>query len=103
MNIIRSSDVVTSLAGHDNGRLYMVLSVEGPYAFLSDGKVRKTLNPKRKKLKHIAFESRMKSTLADILGGGGIISDSEIRRELAIYRSKAQNDRGGDIDWQRTM
>lgn len=103
MDPIRSSDIVLSLAGHDNGKLYMVLAVEGEFALLADGKIRKTLKPKRKKLRHIAFESRAGSPLADILGSGGVISDSEIRRMLAIYRSKAKSDRGGDVSWQKTM
>jgi hypothetical protein len=90
MDPIRSADIVSSLAGHDNGRLYMVLAIEGGFALLADGKIRKTLNPKRKKLRHIAFESRAGSPLADVFGSGGVISDSEIRRTLAIYRSSVK-------------
>ncbi len=45
--------VVTSLCGHDNGRLYLVVGEENGYLFLVDGKRRRLEKPKRKKIKHI--------------------------------------------------
>ena len=45
--------IVTSLSGHDEGRLYLVIGEEEGYLLLSDGKIRRLKKPKRKKIKHI--------------------------------------------------
>ncbi len=88
MKTARSSDIVFSLAGHDNGREYVVLKTDGSFAWLVDGKTRKLTNPKRKKLKHLCLGKMGTPELADALNAGKT-TDSAIRKELAIYRSEA--------------
>jgi len=44
--------LVLSTAGHDKGIPFCVLSEDGEYVFLADGRHRKVDSPKRKKLKH---------------------------------------------------
>ena len=45
--------VVKSIAGRDGGRFFAVLSTDGEFALIADGKLRKVEKPKRKKLKHL--------------------------------------------------
>lgn len=45
--------LVTSKAGHDKDKLYVVLKEEGEYVWLTDGKNRTILNPKKKNKKHV--------------------------------------------------
>lgn len=45
--------LVKSKAGHDVGRLYVVIRSEGEYLYLSDGHFRPLSKPKRKNQKHI--------------------------------------------------
>ena len=45
--------LAVSRAGHDCGRLYAVVGEEEPYYFLSDGKIRTTGHPKKKKQMHV--------------------------------------------------
>lgn len=45
--------VVRSLAGHDNGRLYIVLDFRDGYAFVADGRHHTLEKPKKKKQKHL--------------------------------------------------
>lgn len=90
MQSIAVSDIVLSLAGHDAGKTYVVVELEVGYARLSDGKVRRLCNTKRKKLKHIEKAKQSGSPFADKIRSG-IISDSEIRKVLAIYRSMAKD------------
>ena len=45
--------VVRALAGRDMGNFFVVLSVDGGYAFIADGKRRKLASPKRKNLRHL--------------------------------------------------
>lgn len=84
MNIAKG-DLILSLAGRDQGRLFFVLRLEGEYAFLVDGKLRKIENPKRKKQKHLQFAARIDSTVAERIRSGDKVLNSELRRDLAIY------------------
>ena len=37
-----------SKAGHDKGKLYIILRTEGEYVYLTDGRLRPMSNPKKK-------------------------------------------------------
>ena len=50
---VTRGSLVYSRAGRDKGTLYVVLSLENGYVYLSDGDTRRVENPKKKKLKHI--------------------------------------------------
>ena len=49
--------VVKSVAGHDGGRFYVVLSLTDGFAVIADGKERKLERPKRKNLRHLDVET----------------------------------------------
>ena len=51
---IKQGSVVKSIAGHDSDRFYVVVRLEGDFAYIADGKVRKLESPKKKRLKHLA-------------------------------------------------
>lgn len=85
MYIVKGS-VVVSTAGHDKGVIFAVVGlVNGDYALIADGKVRKLEKPKKKKLKHLKLigsleheipmltNRRLKSTLKsfDVRSGQG--------------------------------
>ncbi len=50
---IQIGSVVFSKAGHDKGSILLVVGMEKDIAYVSDGKLRKIENPKKKKLKHL--------------------------------------------------
>ncbi len=54
MEQILIGDVVLSVAGKDQGRLFLVVDVKDGYAFITDGKLRKVTALKKKKLKHLS-------------------------------------------------
>ena len=41
-----------SLAGHDKGRMYVIIKDDGEYVYLADGNIRPFERPKKKKRKH---------------------------------------------------
>ncbi|MEG0035723.1 MAG: KOW domain-containing RNA-binding protein [Oscillospiraceae bacterium] len=88
METARPPDIVFSLAGHDKGRVYVVLDTNGKYAHLVDGKIRKLSSPKRKSIKHLRFGKLGTPELAEALSGG-TATDSVIRKELAKFRGEA--------------
>ncbi len=46
-------DIVLSLAGHDKGKYFVIVSVEGIFACIANGKLHKAEKPKKKKIKHL--------------------------------------------------
>lgn len=45
--------VVRAKSGRDKGRFFVVISIDGEYAYIVDGKTRRLERPKRKNLKHL--------------------------------------------------
>ena len=88
MDIVRS-DIVVSLAGRDRGKLFIVLDTEGEFVYLTDGRLRKTEKPKRKKCKHVRFASSSDSHAAMKIKDGEQATNSEVRRALNEYAAKA--------------
>lgn len=42
-----------SLAGHDEGNVYIIVETDERYVYLVDGKIRTLSKPKRKRKKHV--------------------------------------------------
>lgn len=76
MDISRGS-LVYSRAGRDKGTLFLVIATEGEYVYLTDGDTRRTIKPKKKKLKHINKTNTVLELDFDNL------SDSAVRKALA--------------------
>jgi ribosomal protein L14E/L6E/L27E len=51
---IRIGMVVKSMAGHDSGKLHVIVREEAGFAYIADGKLRKLDNPKKKNPFHLA-------------------------------------------------
>lgn len=78
MQQVAQGKVARSKAGRDKGRFMVVLRVEGDFAYVADGKLRKLEKPKRKRLKHLAATARSVK-LSDLS------SDRELRRLLVHF------------------
>ena len=92
---IAAANIVRSGAGHDKGKLFVVLAEEGEYLLLADGKSRKVDTPKRKKRRHVLFVSAEETRLSEKIKSSEKITDSELRRTLAAFRDEAQPDQEG--------
>ena len=82
---ISKSDIVISLAGRDEGKLFYVIDTEENFVLIADGKGRKLENPKRKKLKHVRRVSRTETRVAVKIQNGDKVLNSELRRDLAAF------------------
>ena len=51
--MLYKGSVVCSLLGHDKGRMYLVVKLDGDFAYVVDGKFRLKDNPKKKRIKHL--------------------------------------------------
>ena len=76
---------VRSLAGHDSGRLYIVLRTEGAFVFLSDGRLRPREGPKKKKIRHIeVLPDALTAFTPEMIPA---VKNEEIRRALKSTRN----------------
>ena len=92
---IAKSNIVRSDAGRDKGKLFVVLAVEGEFLLLADGKSRKVENPKRKKRRHVLFVSAEETRLSQKIKNNEKITNSELRKTLAIYREEVHPSQEG--------
>lgn len=69
---------VRSLAGHDKDQYFIIMTDEGEYVTISDGKTRRVASPKRKNKKHIQVDQNPLSLDSPV-------TDEVVRRELKNY------------------
>ena len=81
--MISAGDLVISLCGHDKGDLFIVLSTEGEYVIICDGKRRKAEKNKKKKTKHIQ-PTGLNTDLIDMVPTHSV--DAAVRREIKRLR-----------------
>jgi len=84
----RVGQVVYSKGGHDKGQVFFILSVEGEYLFLVDGKTRTLEKPKRKKKKHVQSTNFVNDKMATALLERDSILDAHIVKALKEYMKK---------------
>ena len=93
---INISDVVTSTAGRDEGKLFYVIDCDEVFLKLANGKDRTLEKPKLKKRKHARLVLRSETRVAEKLRRGDKVLNSELRRDLAFHVREMQgNDLGG--------
>ena len=80
---IGKSDIVLSVAGRDQGKLFYVMETDGAYVLVANGRERRLECPKRKKLKHVRKVPREK------------VLNSELRRDLAAFSQEINSQNQG--------
>ena len=86
--MIHTGNVVQAVAGHDKGKLFLVLRESEDFVWLADGKNRKIDTPKKKRRKHVISAGVCTHPVAGRMQDGGPVLDSEIRRALAAFRNR---------------
>lgn len=81
--------IVFSKDGHDKGEAMMVLSVEGRYLYLANGKTRRLEKPKRKKMIHVQPTNFVDAVMAEKIMQSAYILDADIRKAIKMYQVKA--------------
>jgi ribosomal protein L14E/L6E/L27E len=86
-------DLVLSKAGRDAGEVLLVVDVDDEYVKIVDGKRRKVLNPKKKKIKHIEkFLEGESLDLAIKIKSGQPVSNERVIRAIRNAKQKIQED-----------
>lgn len=58
MDRYRKGLLVRSKAGHDTGKVYIIVESDKNCAYIADGRIRTLANPKKKKFKHLQIINR---------------------------------------------
>ena len=81
--------IVQSVAGRDADQLFVIVAeLDGEHVAVADGRLRKCVNPKKKKLKHLKLISFAGMECVEKIAEG-MCNDSYIRRVLAAFRGEA--------------
>ena len=84
-----AGDICVSLAGRDKGKYFLIVKVDGDYAFIVDGKTRKVLNPKKKKLKHLQSTTiNSLDCLAKQISNGQPVANGRVLKCLKAISNK---------------
>ena len=82
MERVETGMFARSKAGHDKGKLYIILRTESEYVYLTDGKLRPMANPKKKKIKHLVAKPEILEEIREKIFAKKRIFDSEVRNKL---------------------
>ena len=78
--------LVTSKAGHDKDALYVIVSEEGDFVYLSEGRLKSPEKPKKKRRKHIQpINAFVSDELVEKLKSGKKVYAEEIKYALKQY------------------
>jgi len=88
------ADFVISLNGRDKGKRFLVIGTDDEYSLIADGRSRRAEKPKRKKNKHLLLEDKSDEHAAKKLIIGEKVTNNEIRRALAGYAAKREENGG---------
>lgn len=78
-----------SMAGHDKGRMYLIVKEEGDSVYLVDGNLRMLENPKKKKKKHLQIVKKdIDQMLMQKLINKQTLYNEEIKHAIKIRVNK---------------
>mgnify|MGYP000975982831 CR=1 FL=1 len=89
---VKLGEIVLSKAGRDKGSFFVVMSIDGDYVQICDGRKRKIDSMKRKKIKHLSLGIGHSDYIEGKLSSGHKVTNSEIRRELDEYSSASYSE-----------
>ncbi len=85
---IRIGQLVTSIAGRDCGRKFVVVAViDADYVAVADGDLRRLAKPKAKKMKHLNVSKQVISEVASAQQAGQL-TDEKLRKLLEVFTDK---------------
>ena len=88
------ADIVTSLNGRDEGKIFIIIESKEGYSYIADGKHRRIDNPKKKNRKHLKLLYKAKGPIVTKILDGDKVTNNELRRALAEF-SPTHSEKGG--------
>ena len=83
---MKNGDFVISKCGRDQGKVFVITSVEEEYLYLCDGSLRKHDKPKKKKIKHVKELGYSDALLCEKMAEGKA-SNADFRKAILNYET----------------
>lgn len=83
MDRYQTGMLAKSKAGHDTGKVYVIIDIDDTYVYLADGRIRTLDKLKRKKKKHVQIICKKYDVTA--------IDDVAIKRILKEWNKEGKN------------
>ena len=90
---IEEGMLARSIAGHDQGRLYVIIRRDAEYVWLVDGILRTVEKPKKKKIRHIQVIHRYAEPVRKALAQREPLQNEPIKQIIQSESRKRQEDR----------
>ena len=87
---IHLGEFVYALRGRDAGKYFIVMSEDGKFLYLCDGKSRKVLSPKKKRLKHVMFTGIKDTLVLAKLTSKEEVTNNEVKRAVRRYKDEKE-------------
>ncbi len=78
-----------SKAGHDRGKVFVIVREDPEYFYLADGVSRRAADPKKKNRKHVQIINRIPAQVLAAFTSVNPFQDTEIRKALKLYNRMA--------------
>lgn len=86
--MIKVGSAVVSLGGHDIGEWFIVVKIEGKYAFICDGKSRTIEKPKKKNLKHLCATKEFIVDFEQNLKQNNKVQNAYLRKTIKFFKEQ---------------
>lgn len=90
MEEYRAGVFVTSKAGHDKNKLYIIIKADSEYVYLVDGKYKTLETPKKKNIKHVQIINKIEEALAAKISKSETVRNEEIKRAIKLYKAEGE-------------
>ena len=88
MEVSKIGMLAKSKAGHDLGKIYVIVNEDEEYVYLCDGKIRTLEKLKKKKKKHIQIIKNVPEEVAECYNDMKALKDEMIRKAIKVYKGK---------------
>lgn len=88
INRFRPGQMALSNAGHDRGKLYVILDIQGEILFLTDGSRKSVAQPKKKNVCHVRRMNYIDEGIHAKLENGYPLSNEDICRAIQLFEEK---------------
>ena len=75
-------------AGHDKGKIYVIIGRQEGNYLLADGKTKTFEKPKRKKEKHLQIIHAQDDRLKELFENGKPVRNEDVKRAIKLYQAK---------------
>lgn len=90
MREFKKGMLARSKAGHDTGRLYVIMKADPEYVYLADGTLRTLDRLKKKRRKHVQIIFQTPQILEQLMEDEQEFRDEHIKRAIKEYKNQQE-------------